>query len=158
MNRLLFLAGVGSLQSFALYFLQDVLHLQNAAGATGKLMMFVGLFTVVAALPGGYLSDKFGRKRLLVLSGIVAGLGTGLLFISTNMTLVTISGCIIGVAVGIFDRSVEEGEAERQVRMPVQVAVVDIEFVVGDGCLRGRLSRSGLEFGEFRAGVQCDGL
>ncbi|MCG2767613.1 MAG: MFS transporter [Anaerolineae bacterium] len=101
-NRLLFLAGVGSLQSFALYFLQDVLRLENAAGATGKLMMFVGLFTVVTALPGGYLSDKFGRKRLLVLSGIVAGLGTGLLFVSTNMTLVTISGCIIGAAVGIF--------------------------------------------------------
>jgi len=79
-NRLLFLAGV---------------RLENAAGATGKLMMFVGLFTVVTALPGGYLSDKFGRKRLLVLSGIVAGLGTGLLFVSTNMTLVTISGCII---------------------------------------------------------------
>ncbi len=101
-NRLLFLAGVGSLQSFALYFLQDVLQVENPASATGTLMMFVGLCTVVTALPGGYLSDRFGRKRLLVLSGITAGLGTGLLFFATSLTMVIICGCIVGVAVGVF--------------------------------------------------------
>ena len=101
-NRLLFLAGVGSLQSFALYFLQDVIKLENAASGAGTLMMFVGLCTVGTALPGGYLSDRFGRKRLLVFAGVAAGLGTSLLFFASEMTLVIVAGCIVGVAVGIF--------------------------------------------------------
>lgn len=101
-NRLLFLAAVGSIQSFAQYFLQDVLGVPNAPAATSTLMMVVGIFTVASALPSGWLSDKFGRKTLLALSGVVAAFGTFLLFFAHNMTLVTICGVIIGLATGIF--------------------------------------------------------
>lgn len=101
-NRLLFLAAVGSIQSFAQYFLQDVLGVPNAPAATSTLMMVVGIFTVASALPSGWLSDKFGRKTLLALSGVVAAFGTFLLFFAHNMTLVTICGVIIGMATGIF--------------------------------------------------------
>jgi len=101
-NRLLFLAAVGSIQSFAQYFLADVLGVPNAPAATGKLLMVVGIFTVASALPSGWLSDKFGRKSLVALSGVVAAVGTFLLFFAHNMTLVTICGVIIGLSTGIF--------------------------------------------------------
>jgi len=101
-NRLLFLAAVGSLQSFALYFLQDVLRVPNAPDATANLMMVVGLFTLLAALPSGYLADRIGRKRLVALAGLGATLGTLLLIFSPDVTWVLVSGCIIGVATGIF--------------------------------------------------------
>ncbi|MFQ6058396.1 MAG: MFS transporter [Anaerolineae bacterium] len=101
-NRLLYLAAAGSIQGFALYFLQDVLHMPNAPDATGKLMMVAGVFTLLAALPSGWLADKFGRKPLVALAGIVAALGTFLLFLSHTMTMVTVSGIIIGVSAGIF--------------------------------------------------------
>jgi len=101
-NRLLFLAAAGSIQSFAQYFLEDVLGVPNAPAATGKLMMVVGIFTVASALPSGWLSDKFGRKPLVALSGVVAAVGTFLLFFAHNMTLVTICGVIIGLSAGIF--------------------------------------------------------
>jgi MFS-type transporter involved in bile tolerance (Atg22 family) len=101
-NRLLFLAAIGSIQSFAQYFLKDVLQVPNAAKATSSLMMVVGLCTLVSALPSGWLSDRFGRKRLVALAGIVAALGTVGLFLAQNMTMVTVCGVILGLAAGIF--------------------------------------------------------
>jgi len=101
-NRLLFLAAVGSIRNFALYFLRDVLHVPNAAAATGNLMIVVGGFTFLSALFSGFLADRFGRKTLVAGSGILAALGTILLILSPNITMVMISGVIIGIAAGTF--------------------------------------------------------
>jgi MFS family permease len=101
-NRLLFLAAVGSLQGFALYFLQDVLRVPNAPSATGTLMMVVGLCTLLSALPSGFLADRFGRKTLLVIAGLAATAGTILLILAPSLTVVYISGCLIGLATGAF--------------------------------------------------------
>jgi len=101
-NRLLFLAAVGSIQAFAQYFLADVLHLPNAATMTTLLLAVVALFLLPSALYGGYLADRIGRKRLVAYSGLVAAAGTLLLLFSTNVPMVLISGCIIGLATGTF--------------------------------------------------------
>lgn len=101
-NRLLFLTALGSLQSFALYFLQDVLQIPNAPHAIGNMMMVVGTFTLLATLPSGYLADRIGRKQLVALAGLGAPLGVLTLIFSTDVTWVLISGCIIGIATGIF--------------------------------------------------------
>ena len=101
-SRLFFLTAVGSLQGFFLYFLQDVLHISNAASATGNLMMVVGLFILASALPSGFLADRFGRKLLLIIVGVGASLGTLLLILSSNLTMVYVSGCIIGLSAGSF--------------------------------------------------------
>ncbi|MGC8787056.1 MAG: MFS transporter [Anaerolineae bacterium] len=101
-NRLLYLAAVGSIEGFALYFLQDVVGVPNPPKATGDLMMVVGIFLLLAALPSGWLSDRLGRKPLVALAGVVAAVGTFLLLFAQNMTMVTISGVIIGLSAGIF--------------------------------------------------------
>ena len=101
-NRLLFLAAVGSIQGFAQYFLADVLHIPNAATMTSILMGAVAGFLLPSALGGGYLADRIGRKRLVVLSGFVAAAGAVLLLFSTSMPLVIVSGCIIGLGAGTF--------------------------------------------------------
>lgn len=101
-NRLLFLTAVGSLQGFALYFLQDVLQVPNAPRTTGNLMITVGVFTLLSALPSGYLADRIGRRQLVAFAGLGATLGTLLLIFSPDVTGVLVSGCIIGVATGIF--------------------------------------------------------
>ncbi|MCS7178172.1 MAG: MFS transporter [Anaerolineae bacterium] len=101
-NRLMFLAAVGSVQGFAQYFLRDVLHIPNAATMTTILLAVVAVFLLPAALGGGYLADRVGRKRLVIGAGLVAGAGTVLLLFSTNIPLVLVSGCIIGLGTGIF--------------------------------------------------------
>jgi len=101
-NRLMFLAAVGSVQGFAQYFLRDVLHIPNAATMTTILLAVVALFLLPSAVIGGRLSDRIGRKRLVALAGLIAGAGTVLLLFSTNIPLVLVSGCIIGLGTGIF--------------------------------------------------------
>jgi len=101
-NRLLFFAAVTSIQGFAQYFLQDVLEVPNPAQATTVLLAVVGVFTVIAALSGGFLADRFGRRRLLILTGVIAGAGTFLLVFSVNLFMVYFSAFFIGVATGVF--------------------------------------------------------
>jgi MFS family permease len=101
-NRLLFFAAAGSITGFAQFFLQDVVKVPNPGQATAVLMAVVGAFTAIAALGGGYLADRFSRRRLLMLAGAIAGAGTFLLFLSVNMPMAYFSGVLIGVATGLF--------------------------------------------------------
>lgn len=101
-NRLLFLAAVGSVQGFAQFFLRDVLQIPNAATMTTILLAVVALFLMPSALYGGHLADKMGRTNLVGLAGLLAAGGTILLLFSGNIPMVIISGCIIGLGTGLF--------------------------------------------------------
>jgi len=103
-NRLAFFVGTTNLSGFAVYFLQGRLGYaeEQAAGPASRLMMVVGLFILASALPSGWLGDRFGHKRLVAISGIVAALGTLILLFSSSLTPIYIGGCIIGLAAGLF--------------------------------------------------------
>ena len=106
-NRLLFLAAITSLQSFALYFLMYAFKItrEQAASLTGSLIYMVGIFTLLSALPAGWLADRIGHKLLVGLSGIMAALG-GFLLLGTiwvpNLSLIYVAGTILGLATGLF--------------------------------------------------------
>lgn len=101
-NRLLFLAAVGSVQAFAQFFLRDVIGVTNAATMTTVLLGVVALFLIPSALGGGYLADRIGRKRLLMASGLLGALGTFLLLFGRGIPPVIVSACIIGLGAGTF--------------------------------------------------------
>jgi MFS family permease len=101
-NRLLFLAAVGSVQAFAQFFLRDVIRVENAATETTVLLGVVALFLIPSALGGGYMADRMGRKRLVMVSGLLGAFGTFLLLFAKGIPLVIVSGCIIGLGTGTF--------------------------------------------------------
>jgi MFS family permease len=103
-NRLAFLVGTTNLSGFAVYFLQGRLGYakEQAAAPASQLMMVVGLFILISALPSGWLADRFGSKRLVAISGILATLGTLIILLSPSLTPIYIGGCLIGVATGLF--------------------------------------------------------
>ena len=103
-NRLAFLVGTTNLSSFAVYFLQGRLGYaeEQAAGPASRLMMVVGLFILVSALLSGWLADRFGPKRLVAISGILAALGTLIILLSPSLTPIYVGGSLIGVATGLF--------------------------------------------------------
>jgi len=103
-NRLAFLVGANNLAGFAVYFLQARLGLKGeaAAGPASQLMMVVGILILLCALPSGWLADRIGRKRLVTLSGVIAALGTLVLVLAPNMTVIYVGGLIIGAATGTF--------------------------------------------------------
>jgi MFS family permease len=101
-NRLLFLAAVGSVQGFALYYFGDVVQVEDAEQWTGGLIAVVAVFLIASALGSGYLADRIGRKRLVGLAGLLAAVGTFLLLLARDIPLVMVAGSIIGVGAGTF--------------------------------------------------------
>jgi MFS family permease len=98
----MFMAAVGSIQTFAQFYLRDVLHEPNPASSTTILLAVVAFFLVPSALLGGWLADRLGRRRLLAAAGLVAAFGTLLLMFASGMPLVIAAGCLIGTGAGTF--------------------------------------------------------
>ncbi|MBE0409348.1 MAG: MFS transporter [Anaerolineales bacterium] len=103
-NRLAYLAGVINLSAFAIFFIQARLGYirETAAGPVAILLLIVGAFVFITALPSGWLSDRFGNKKLVVLSGALAGLGTFIAILTPNLIVIYLGGSLIGIATGIF--------------------------------------------------------
>ncbi len=106
-NRLMFLAGITSIQGFAPYFLMYAYHTtsEQAVTMTGQLFTTVGIFTLLSALPAGYLSDRWGQSRLVAISGVMAAVGTGVIMLTvwhSNLLLLYAAGSILGLATGLF--------------------------------------------------------
>jgi MFS family permease len=106
-NRLFFLAAVTSVQTYAPFFLMFAFKIEREAAAkmNGQLLVAVGLSTLLTALPGGWLSDRFGHRRLAALSGWMGALGTAMLLGAIwvpRLWLLYVAGIILGLAVGLF--------------------------------------------------------
>jgi len=104
-NRLAFLVGANNLSGFILYYLQErfpELSGAKAAGPASLAMMVVGVLILLTAVPSGYLSDRFGKKRLTLLAAIVATVGTGIVVLIPSMVAVNIGAGIVGIGIGLF--------------------------------------------------------
>lgn len=103
-NRLAFLVGAVNLSTFAIYFLQARLgYVKEAAAApASRLILFVGVFILLSTLPAGWLTDRFGEKRMVAIAGVVAVVGTLIALSIPSLPVIYIGGCIIGVAAGLF--------------------------------------------------------
>lgn len=103
-NRLAFLVGAVNLSTFAVYFLQARLgYVKEAAAApASQLILFVGLFILISTLPAGWLTDRFGEKRMVTIAGLVAVLGTVIALSIPSLPVIYVGGCIIGIAAGLF--------------------------------------------------------
>jgi MFS family permease len=103
--RFFFNIGVGFNTTFTAFFFA------SRVGATvaeiGPLIALLGLLGVAAAaagaLGGGYLSDKFKRRRLFVMvSGILFTVGALVMAFSTELPLIIAGSVITSLALGAF--------------------------------------------------------
>jgi len=104
-NRLAFLVGANNLASFVLFFLQekfDDFSGNAAAGPASRILMFVGIFILLTAIPSGWLADRVGKKLLITLAGILAAIGAGVIVLTSSLNSVYVGACIIGAGVGLF--------------------------------------------------------
>lgn len=103
-NRLAYLVGTTNLSTFAIFFLQARLGFvqETAAQPASILMLIVGVFILLTALPSGWLADRFGHKRLVAFSGLTAALGTLIAILVPNLNIIYAGGSLIGIATGVF--------------------------------------------------------
>ncbi|MBC7254943.1 MAG: MFS transporter [Chloroflexi bacterium] len=100
--RFFILLGSYSVQSFALYYLRDVLELPAPARAMSDMMTVVGLSVIAVVYPAGVLSERWGRKALSAVACALSALGLTFLVLNRDPRLLpALAGCI-GVGIGIF--------------------------------------------------------
>jgi len=90
------------LQTFALYYLVDVVGIANPAAVTADLLIVVGVCLLAAVYPAGRLSDRVGRKLIVVSSGLLGALGIVVLFFSQSYMHIMFCGVLLGISIGAF--------------------------------------------------------
>ncbi len=102
-SRLLILMAFTTLQTFALYFLKDVVGVANPAEATFWFSIVAVAGMLIIAYPAGRLSDKVGRRPIGIASGLLGALGIALIFLfQHNYTLILLCAGLVGIAFGAF--------------------------------------------------------
>jgi MFS family permease len=101
-SRLLIIMAVATLQTFALYFLIDVVGITNPGQVTGDLLILVGLCLIASVYPAGWLSDRIGRRPVVIASGLLGALGILLLLLVHSYTALMFAGALVSIAGGAF--------------------------------------------------------
>jgi MFS family permease len=104
-NRLGFLTASTNLAGFMIYFLQERFteyQGEKAAAPASMITMFVGVFILLSALPSGWLSDKVGTKKVIILSAVLATIGTLVVILAPSLTVIYVGGILIGAGIGFF--------------------------------------------------------
>jgi len=80
-SRLLVLMAFATLQTFALYFLRDVVGVTSPATAMAQFSIVVVACMLAVVYPAGRLSDRVGRRPIAIASGLLGALGIALIFL-----------------------------------------------------------------------------
>jgi MFS family permease len=102
LERALFLLGIFGVQAFAQYYLQDVLRVPNPPKQTGDLLAVLTISLVALVLVGGWLTDKYGAKKILMIATFLAAIGIFLMVFAKDMRGIFIFGSLLGAGIGLF--------------------------------------------------------
>jgi MFS family permease len=105
-SRLLILMGVVGIQSFAFFYFSDAFFHGSTTAANDATTAVVGLVVGLAILltwPSARLSDRIGRRPMIVIGGLLASAGTLILFFGGYRWMPEAVLGPVGAAVGLPD-------------------------------------------------------
>ncbi len=101
-TRLLVVLGIYTIQTFLQYYLRDAVKVADPEQAATNFVILVSLTSLVSAFVAGWLSDRFGRKRLVYVAGYMMAL-VGVIFVITHSyPLVFASAALFGLGYGAY--------------------------------------------------------
>lgn len=104
LNRFLFWSAAISIRTFMLNYMEDVLSLSlaEAEALSSRLFIVLGIGVFLLALPAGAVADRLGRRPLLIVAGLLAAAGVGLIVLLRDLNLLYLAGGLIAGGAGIF--------------------------------------------------------
>ena len=99
-SRLLMITSIAAFQTYGLFFLRDVVGLEEPAQALGRMILVIGGALAVAVYISGWVSDRIGRKPVVVIGATGAALSTLWMLTAESSTEVLIIASVIGASVG----------------------------------------------------------
>jgi MFS family permease len=104
-SRLAALVAVNNIASFLLYFVQEKFNMpgEQAAGLAGQLPMVLGGFVILFGLVAGWLSDRYDRRILTAVSGVIGAIGVLVIVLGSGVPMMYVAAAIIGLAYAMFN-------------------------------------------------------
>ena len=104
-SRLFVMTSIATVSFFSIYFLQDVIGVKEGSlseSYTTLLLVVVG-FSLISIFPAAWLSDRIGRKKLVIIACVIGVIGTLLMSTAHDMTQVAIYASLLGISTGSFN-------------------------------------------------------
>ncbi|HOV06674.1 MAG TPA: MFS transporter [Anaerolineaceae bacterium] len=102
LSRFFYLVGIYGFQSFAQYFIRDKFPEQDPILFTQFVMGCFVTVLIIFTLLAGVLSDRFGRKKLQIISSFIGALAAILLIFADSPAQLLAFGSVMGVGLGTF--------------------------------------------------------
>lgn len=104
-SRLAGLVAINNLAVFLLYFFQEKFNMptSEAVELAGLLPMVLGGFVIIFSLLAGWLSDRYDRKLLTAVSGVIGALGVVVMIVGPNIAAMYVAAAIIGLSYALFN-------------------------------------------------------
>ena len=100
LSRFLLITATFIFPTYGLYFLRDVVMVNNPAQTLGTAVISIGGALALSVYPAGWLSDKIGRKPVIIAGAVGAAAGSILIFWADNTVEVVAISSAIGLCIG----------------------------------------------------------
>jgi MFS family permease len=101
-SRLIMITAIASFQTYGLFFLRDSVGLDNPAEALGRMTLVIASALAIGVYISGRVSDRVGRKPVVMVGAIGAALSTLWMLTADDSTQVLIIASVIGALVGVL--------------------------------------------------------
>lgn len=102
LSRLLLMAAVFIFPTYGLYFVMDVVEVEQPAQVVAWMILAIGGALVLAAWLSGRVFDRLGRKPVALAGAVGAALATAALLAANGALAVVLTASVIGAAVGML--------------------------------------------------------
>ena len=99
-SRLLLMTAIYSFPTYGLFFLRDVVESENPAQTLSQMIPVIGSSLAVAVYVAGRVSDRVGRKPVVIAGAVAGAVSTAWLLTTDTTTGLLITASIIGASAG----------------------------------------------------------
>jgi MFS family permease len=114
LTRMLVTMGIFTIQEFLQYYLADVIGAPYVLAGFGKVadlpeqavaffLAFLLVGGIISSLAAGVLSDRYGRKLIVTVSGALMGLVALIFVFFHDFTLAVLMGVVFGLGSGAYE-------------------------------------------------------
>jgi len=101
-GRLVFLLGINGVQTFAQYYIRDVLGGADPLKTTALFMIVITVSLGVCVLLSGWFSDRIGAEKIMKIAMLLTALGAFVLVFLRDVKLVLGVSALIGAGMGFY--------------------------------------------------------
>jgi MFS family permease len=103
-HRTFLFGAFGILGKFTISYLTDVFGFSadSARALQGQLIVILGVLIMATPVLSGYLSDRFGRRRMIIVAGILSSFSTFVISQTSSLSIAVVMMAITGIGTAIF--------------------------------------------------------